>query len=101
MNVFNQSPCAIVARKSRGIRALSDIEGKTVGVAENDLLERVRTVISDNILTGEVRRDGIGGIDPARLERSIEEIAPDFKFHRRPSASDIFDGSFCLRLAAG
>src|SRR5262249_52281219 len=35
--LFNQSPYAIVARKSRGIRALSDIEGKTVGVAESDL----------------------------------------------------------------
>jgi NitT/TauT family transport system substrate-binding protein len=222
--LFNQSPYAIVARKSRGIHALSDIEGKTVGVAESDLsirlwpalarqngiklanvklnkisaavrepilsagqvdavagfsylsavnlrdrgvpandlavfryadygceaygfavivnpafatarpeavkgfvraviagthlaikepgraadevvsrmedgsreleLERLRTVISDNILTGEVKRNGIGGIDPARLERSIDQIAEDFKFRKRPSASDIFDDTF-------
>jgi NitT/TauT family transport system substrate-binding protein len=222
--LFNQSPYAIVARKSRGIRALSDLEGKTLGVAEGDLsirlwpalakqngikistvqqndisaavrepmlsagqvdavsgfsylsavnlrdrgvpaddlavlryadygceaygfavivnpgfaaakpeavkgflraaiagthlairqpgraadevvsrmeggsreleLERLRTVISDNILTGEVKRDGIGGIDPARFERSIDQIAEDFKFQKRPSAADIFDGSF-------
>jgi NitT/TauT family transport system substrate-binding protein len=222
--LFNQSPYAIVARKSRGIRALSDIEGKTLGVAEGDLsirlwpalarqngiklatvkqgnlsaavrepmlsagqvdavsgfsylsavnlrdrgvpaddlavlryadygceaygfavivnpafaaakpeavksfvraaiagthlaiqqpgraadevvsrmdggsrdleLERLRTVISDNILTGEVKRNGIGGIDPARFERSIDQIAEDFKFQKRPSAADIFDGSF-------
>ncbi|MGA7996768.1 MAG: ABC transporter substrate-binding protein, partial [Bradyrhizobium sp.] len=32
--LFNQSPYAIIARKSRGIHALSDIEGKTLGVAE-------------------------------------------------------------------
>jgi NitT/TauT family transport system substrate-binding protein len=222
--LFNQSPYAIVARKSRGIRALSDIEGKTLGVAEGDLsirlwpamarqngikiatvkqsnisaavrepmlsagqfdavsgfsylsavnlrdrgvpaddlavlryadygceaygfavivnpafaaakpeavkgfvraaiagthlaihqpgrtadevvsridggsreleLERLRTVISDNILTGEVKRDGIGGIDPARFERSIDQIAEDFKFQKRPTAADIFDGAF-------
>jgi NitT/TauT family transport system substrate-binding protein len=222
--LFNQAPYAIVARKSRGIHALSDIEGKTVGVAENDLsirlwpalarrnginiasvklnkisaavrepilsagqvdavagfsylsavnlrdrgvpaddlavlryadygceaygfavivnpafaaahpeavrgflraaiagihltikepgraveevvsrmeggsaeleLERLRTVISDNILTGEVKRNGLGGIDPARLDRSIDQIAEDFAFHKRPSASDIFDDSF-------
>jgi NitT/TauT family transport system substrate-binding protein len=222
--LFNKSPYAIVARKSRGIRALSDIEGKTLGVAESDLsfrlwpalarqngiktdgvklykmsvavrepilsagqvdavagfsylsavnlrdrgvpaddlavlryadygceaygfavivnpafaakrpeavrgflraviagtnlaireperavdevvnrmdnglrdleLERLRTVISDNILTGEVRREGIGGIDPARLDRSIDQIAEDFKFEKRPQPSDIFDGSF-------
>jgi NitT/TauT family transport system substrate-binding protein len=222
--LFNQAPYAIVARKSRGIRALSDIEGKTLGVAESDLsirlwpalarrngikianvtqnsmsaavrepmlsagqvdavagfsylsavnlrdrgipaddlavlryadygceaygfavivnpafaaanpgavkgflraviagthlairepghaadqvvsqidggsrdleLERLRTVISDNILTGEVKRNGIGGIDPDRLERSIDQIAEDFKFQKRPSAADIFDNSF-------
>ena len=222
--LFNQAPYAIVARKSRGIHALSDIEGKTVGVAEGDLsirlwpalaqrngikiasvqlnkisaavrepilsagqvdavagfsylsavnlrdrgvpaddlavlryadygceaygfavivnptfaaahpaavrgflraaiagthltikepaqavdqvvsrmdggspeleLERLRTVISDNILTGEVKRNGLGGIDPARLERSIDQIAEDFAFHKRPSASDIFDDTF-------
>jgi NitT/TauT family transport system substrate-binding protein len=222
--LFNQSPYAFVARKSRGIRALSDIEGKTVGVAESDLsihlwpalakqnglktsgvkmyrmsaavrepilsagqvdavagfsylsavnlrdrgvpasdlvvlryndygceaygfaiivnpvfaaarpdavkgfvraaiagthfairkpeaavddvvsrmdggsrdleLERLRTVISDNILTGEVRRNGIGGVDAARLERSIDQVGEDFKFHKRPTASDIFDDSF-------
>ena len=57
-------------------------------------LERLRTVISDNILTGEVKRNGIGGIDPVRLERSIDQIAEDFKFGKRPSAADIFDDSF-------
>jgi NitT/TauT family transport system substrate-binding protein len=222
--LFNQSPYAIIARKSRGIRALSDLEGKTLGVAEGDLsirlwpaltrqngikiatvkpsnlsaavrepmlsagqvdavsgfsylsavnlrdrgvpaddlavlryadygceaygfavivnpafaaakpeaikgfvraaiagthvaisepgrsadevvsrmdggsreleLERLRTVISDNILTGEVKRDGLGGIDPARFERSIDQIAEDFKFQKRPSAADIFDDTF-------
>jgi NitT/TauT family transport system substrate-binding protein len=222
--LFNQSPYAFVARKSRGIRALSDLEGKTVGVAESDLsvrlwpalakqnginaasvkmyrmsaavrepilsagqvdavagfsylsavnlrdrgvpagdlavlryndygceaygfavivnpafaaskpdavkgfvravisgmhfairspeaatgdvvsrmdggmrdleLERLRTVIADNILTGEVRRNGIGGVDPARLERSIDQVGEDFKFRKRPQAADIFDDSF-------
>jgi len=34
--LFNQSPYSFVARKSRGIRSLSDIAGKTVGVADSD-----------------------------------------------------------------
>jgi NitT/TauT family transport system substrate-binding protein len=222
--LFNQAPYAIIARKSRGVRALSDIEGKTLGVAEGDLsirlwpalarqngikvasvkqnklsaavrepmlsagqldavsgfsylsavnlrdrgvpaddlavlryadygceaygfavivnpafaarkpdavkgfvraaivgthlalrepgraadevvsrmddgsreieLERLRSLTSHNILTGEVKRSGIGGIDPIRLERSIDQIAEDFKFQKRPSAADIFDDSF-------
>jgi NitT/TauT family transport system substrate-binding protein len=57
-------------------------------------LARLRTVISDNILTGEAKRNGIGGIDPARLDRSIDQIAEDFKFQKRPSAVDIFDDTF-------
>ncbi len=203
--LFNKSPYAIVARKSRGIHALSDLEGKTLGVAEGDLSirlwpalarqngikaasvrqnrisaavrepilsagqvdavagfsylsavnlrdrgvpaddlavlryadygceaygfaiivnpafaarkpeavkgflratiagtqlardlerERLHTVISDNILTGEVKHNGIGGIDTARFERSIDQVAEDFKFQRRPAAADIFDDSF-------
>ena len=39
--LFNKSPYAIIARKSRGIHALSDIEGKTLGVAEGDLSIRL------------------------------------------------------------
>jgi len=222
--LFNQAPYAIIARKSRGIRALSDVEGKTLGVAEDDLsirlwpalarqngiklasvtqdkignavrepmlsagqvdavsgfsylsavnlrdrgvpaddlavlryadygceaygfavivnpafaaarpeavkgfvraviagthlvikqpgraaeevarrmedgsreleLARLQTLISENLLTGEVERNGIGAIDPARFERSIDQIAEDFKFRKRPAAADIFDDSF-------
>src|ERR1700722_10643238 len=39
--LFNKAPYAVVARKSRGIHALSDIEGKTLGVAEGDLSIRL------------------------------------------------------------
>ena len=39
--LFNQAPYAIIARKSRGITALSDLEGKNLGVAEGDLSIRL------------------------------------------------------------
>jgi NitT/TauT family transport system substrate-binding protein len=57
-------------------------------------LERLQTVIQDNILTDEVKRNGIGGIDPARLERSIDQVGEGFKFAKRPQAADIFDDRF-------
>ena len=57
-------------------------------------LARLQILIPDNILTGEVMHNGIGGVDPARLERSIDQIAEDFKFRKRPAAADIFDDSF-------
>jgi NitT/TauT family transport system substrate-binding protein len=74
--------------------AADDVVGRMDGGSRELELARLRNVISDNILTGEVRRNGIGGIDPARLNRSIDQIAEDFKFRKRPSAADIFDDSF-------
>jgi NitT/TauT family transport system substrate-binding protein len=62
-------------------------------------LERLRTVLVDNILTDEVRRNGLGDIDPARMDRSIDQIGQDFKFRKRPAAGDIFDGGFLPPVA--
>ena len=75
-------------------RAVDEVVSRMDGGSPELELERLRTVIHDNILTGEVQRDGIGGIDPARLERSIDQISEGFKFRKRPSAADIFDESF-------
>jgi NitT/TauT family transport system substrate-binding protein len=74
--------------------AVDDVVSRMEGGAHDLELERLRTVLSDNILTGEVRRNGIGGIDAARLERSIDQIGEDFKFHKRPTALEIFDDGF-------
>jgi NitT/TauT family transport system substrate-binding protein len=57
-------------------------------------LERLHAVIRDNIMTDEVNRNGLGGVDPARLERSIDQVGEGFKFGKRPSAADIFDDRF-------
>jgi NitT/TauT family transport system substrate-binding protein len=75
-------------------RAADEAAGR-IDDGDRDLeLARLRTVLADNILTDEVRRNGLGGVDPARLERSIDEIAEDFRFRKRPAADDIFDGRF-------
>jgi NitT/TauT family transport system substrate-binding protein len=57
-------------------------------------LERLHAVLSDNILTGEVKHNGIGSIDPVRFETSLDQIAEDYKFRSRPGVTDIFDDSF-------
>jgi NitT/TauT family transport system substrate-binding protein len=75
-------------------RAVDEVVSRMDGGTRDLELERLRTVLSDNILTGEVKRNGLGGIDPARLERSIDQIAEEHKFKKRPQASDIFDDSF-------
>jgi len=75
-------------------RAVDEVIGRMDGAVRDLELERLRTVIRDNILTGEVKRNGIGGIDPASFERSIDQMAEDFKFRKRPSPTDIFDDTF-------
>ena len=75
-------------------RAVDEVVSRMDGGSRDLELERLGVVIRDNILTGEVKRNGIGGIDPARLDRSIDQMAEDFKFQKRPSPADIFDDSF-------
>ncbi len=76
-------------------RATTEVVNRMEGGASRDLeLERLHTILRENILTSEVRRNGIGAIDPERFERSIDQVAEDFKFQKRPQASDIFDNQF-------
>lgn len=57
-------------------------------------LERLRMAIRDNILTPEVKANGYGAIDPARLTESIDQIGLVYTFKAKPKAEDIFDASF-------
>ena len=73
----------------------ADEAASRIDDGDRDLeMERLRTVLVDNILTDEVKRNGLGGVDPARLDRSIEQVAQDFKFRKRPVAADVFDDRF-------
>lgn len=75
-------------------RAAEEVVSRMDGGSRDLELERLHAAIRDNILTTDVRRNGIGGIDPVRFERSVDQIAEDFKFQKRPQAADIFDDSF-------
>lgn len=75
-------------------RAATEVASRAEGGNRDLELERLRSILRDNILTGEVRRNGLGGIDPERFERSIDQVAEDFKFQKRPQGSDIFDDQF-------
>ena len=57
-------------------------------------LERLRMAIRENIVTPEVRANGFGAVDPARLEEAIDQIALGYTFKARPKADAVFDASF-------
>jgi NitT/TauT family transport system substrate-binding protein len=80
-------------------RAAGETASRIDGGDRDLELERLRTVLVDNILTDEVRRNGLGDIDPARMDRAIDQIGQDFKFRNRPAAGDIFDGGFLPPVA--
>jgi NitT/TauT family transport system substrate-binding protein len=65
-------------------------------VAKRDVeIDRLQIALRDNILTDEVKANGLGGVDMDRLAKSIDQIAVTYKFKgEMPKAADVFDASF-------
>src|SRR3954470_13256323 len=58
-------------------------------------LERLQIALKDNILTAEVKKNGFGGVDEARLDQSIDQIALTYTFkNAKPKGTEVFDSSF-------
>jgi NitT/TauT family transport system substrate-binding protein len=54
--------------------------------------------IRDNIVTPEVRANGLGAVEATRLAQSLDQIALVYTFKARPSLPDVFDASFLPAL---
>lgn len=57
-------------------------------------LERLQMNLRDNVVTDWVRANGMGGIDPERWARAMDQIALTYDFTRRPAMEEVFDDSF-------
>ena len=57
-------------------------------------LERLKMALDQNVLTDEVKANGLGAVDPARLAKAIDQIGLTFEFKAKPSADAAFDASF-------
>ncbi len=75
-------------------RAIEDVLGQMPNGARDLETKRWAAAVSDNILTDEVRRDGLGGVDPARFDASMRLMGESFRFSHKPLLSDVFDGRF-------
>jgi NitT/TauT family transport system substrate-binding protein len=73
--------------------AVESIAKRDDGAKKEVELERLRMAIRDNIITPEVRVDGLGDIEASRLEQSIDQIGLVYTFKAKPKPEDIFDGS--------
>ena len=56
--------------------------------------DRLRLGVSCCILTPNVKKDGYGDVDMARLQRSIEQAALAYGLENPPKAEDMFDRSY-------
>jgi NitT/TauT family transport system substrate-binding protein len=57
-------------------------------------IERLRMAIRENVVTPEVRTNGFGAVDAARLEEAINQLGLTYTFKVKPKADAAFDGSF-------
>jgi NitT/TauT family transport system substrate-binding protein len=78
----------------RPVEAVDPIVKRDDGAKRDVELERLRMAIRDNIITPEVRADGLGAIEVARLAESIEQTGLVHTFKAKPKPEDIFDASF-------
>jgi NitT/TauT family transport system substrate-binding protein len=74
--------------------SLAEVLPRMTGGSRASELERLNVIVRDDILTKEVRRDGLGGIDPERFARALDQLAEGFKLRAKPALADIFDASF-------
>jgi NitT/TauT family transport system substrate-binding protein len=57
-------------------------------------LERLKMALRDNMVTDYVKANGVGGVDMARLKKSIEQVSETFEAKKLPSAEEIFSPEF-------
>ena len=73
----------------------ADLVAAQMDQPQRDLeYQRLRQVLRDNILTDEAARNGLGAMIQERFDRSMQQMATDYKLHKKPDMADIFDGSF-------
>jgi NitT/TauT family transport system substrate-binding protein len=57
-------------------------------------LDRLKMALKDNMVTPYVKANGVGGVDMARLSKSIEQIGLTYDYTKKPTAEDIFTSEF-------
>ncbi len=76
-------------------RAVTTVLARNEALGQDVARERLAMVIANNFVTPEVKANGYGGIDAARFEHAVEQLAFGYRFRNpRPDLSDIFDASY-------
>ena len=81
----------MVLRPEMAIAAVKKFQPLVQNAIEAD---RLRIALDCCILTPNVKKNGYGSVDMARLQRSINQAAAAYKLKNIPKAADMFDASF-------
>jgi NitT/TauT family transport system substrate-binding protein len=57
-------------------------------------LKRLQLAIAANMVNDEVRRNGLLAIDPARMQRAIEQVVVAFELGTKPTVAQVFTGAY-------
>ena len=57
-------------------------------------LKRLQLAISSNMVNDEVRRNGLLAIDPARMQRAIDQVVVAFELETKPTVAQVFTGAY-------
>jgi NitT/TauT family transport system substrate-binding protein len=57
-------------------------------------LKRLQLAISTNMINDEVRKNGLLGIDPARMQRAIDQVVVAFELPGKPTVAQVFNGAY-------
>lgn len=76
-------------------KAAVELVKKRDGLIDADLeLKRLNLCVEMCIATPWVKQNGMGGVDPERMAKAIDEAVSSFGLKAAPKASDVFDPSF-------
>jgi len=57
-------------------------------------LKRLQLAISANMVNDEVKRNGLLTIDPARMQRAIDQVVVSFELAGKPTVAQVFNGAY-------
>lgn len=79
------------------IRHIKSVEQLTKEATE---LNRLQLAITANMVNDEVRRNGLGAIDPGRMQRAIDQVVQAFELPSKPTVAQVFTAEYLPPAAA-
>ena len=96
VGAINKAFWEVVANPEIGVDAVMRREPLLKRASERD---RLMATLKHLIISPEMKKVGMGGIDPVRLKRSIKIVSNAFKLKRTPAPDEVFQTQFLPPMA--